>query len=131
MHMDFLQMTLRENRRELDARLVRATLTAPDRQPDVDDVVLRLCTVHDDGALDRLAALEGKPSPQGRHVVAEVSGTVVAALPLLGGSVLADPFRPTAHLVRLLELRARQIEPAGRRGIRLRAAVRNLSPARR
>jgi hypothetical protein len=71
--------------------------------------VLRLCSVHDDDALARLAQLEGRPEPQGRHVVAEVRGFVVAALPLGPGSVIADPFRPTAHLIPLLELRAKQL----------------------
>ena len=32
-----------------------------------------------------------------------------AALPLDGGRALADPFRPSAHIVELLELRARQL----------------------
>jgi len=69
----------------------------------------RLCSVHDDDALDRLAVLEGRPAPQGRFVVAEVGGTVVAALPLGRGAPLADPFRATAHLLPLLELRAAQL----------------------
>jgi hypothetical protein len=41
--------------------------------------------------------------------VAEVSGSIVAALPLAGGKPLADPFRPTAHLLPLLRLRADQL----------------------
>ena len=65
--------------------------------------------MHDDAALDRLAELEGQPAPKGRFVVAEVSGTVVAALPLGCGNALSDPFRATAHLIPLLELRAKQL----------------------
>jgi hypothetical protein len=41
--------------------------------------------------------------------VAEVSGEVVAALPLDGSRALADPFRRTKHLVAMLELRAQQL----------------------
>ena len=43
---------------------------------------------------------------------AEIDGKVVAALPLRGGKVMADPFRPTAHLIPLLELRAKQLATA-------------------
>ncbi len=56
------------------------------------------------------------PPPSGRLVVAEVDGIVVAAYPLGNGTPLADPFRPTAHLMPLLELRARQLSPTERRG---------------
>jgi hypothetical protein len=83
---------------------------------DTSDVVLRLCRVGDDSQLERLAALEGRPVPFGRMVVADVRGRVVAALPLGGGHALADPFVRTAHLMPLLELRAAQLrDPASRR----------------
>jgi hypothetical protein len=77
-------------------------------------VELRLCRVDDDPALEQLAALEGRELPAGRFVLAEVAGRVVAALPLAGGPALRDPFVPTKHLERLLELRAAQLEPARR-----------------
>jgi hypothetical protein len=41
-----------------------------------------------------------------------VGDDVVAALPLEGGRPLADPFRPSAHYVELLQLRARQLHRA-------------------
>ena len=72
-------------------------------------IELRLCRSDDDGALERLAALAEQPLPFGRLVVALVDGSVVAALPLAGGRALRDPFAPTAHLTRLLELRAAQL----------------------
>ena len=75
-------------------------------------MLLRLCTIADDPVLDRLAELEGQPQPKGRHVVAEVDGAVIAALPLAGGRPLADPFRFTAQLLPLLELRRKQLAPA-------------------
>jgi hypothetical protein len=76
---------------------------------DLADVALRLCRVSDDGAISRLAALEERPEPHGRFVVAEVDGEIVAALPLAGGAPLRDPFARTAHLIRLLEMRAAQL----------------------
>jgi len=79
------------------------------RQPAKESVLLRLTTIGDAHGIERLAALDGAPAPDCRCVVAEVDGTIVAALPLRGGKVIADPFKPTAHLVPLLELRAKQL----------------------
>jgi hypothetical protein len=79
------------------------------RATEEEDVELRLCKSADDDALERLAALSERPLPAGRLVVALVRGELVAALPLAGGQALADPFRRTRHLVRLLEVRAAQL----------------------
>jgi hypothetical protein len=79
------------------------------RQAEQEDVELRLCKPLDDPALERLAALAERPVPDGRLVVALVSGELVAALPLAGGPALSDPFRRTGHLLRLLELRREQL----------------------
>jgi hypothetical protein len=73
------------------------------------DIELRLCSVRDDEALERLAALNERPLPFGRFVVAFSNGQLVAALPLGGGHMLTDPFVQTGHLRGLLELRADQI----------------------
>jgi hypothetical protein len=111
LHTHFLQSTIRWHERELDrsARDAFAHRT-PDRTEALSEtVLLRLCCVRDDHELDRLSQLEGRDAPTGRHVVAEVGGVVVAALPLEGGEMLADPFRPTAHLLPLLEVRAKQL----------------------
>lgn len=90
-----------------DARRPRATPSL--RPAEADDVELRLCKAADDPALARLAALAERPLPGGRLVVALVCGELVAALPLSGGTAITDPFRRTAQLVRLLELRAAQL----------------------
>jgi hypothetical protein len=116
MHPELLQLTIDERRRELERRsrsgeLRRRVPESAEPAGQTAVVVLRLCSVHDDAALDRLAELESRPLPSGRHVIAEVDGTVVAALPLGQGPVLADPFERTEHLIPLLELRARQIAP--------------------
>src|SRR5262249_22364955 len=89
---------MRANQRELERRTgdvyrrreVPVVRPAPAKEP----VLLRLTTLGDVEALRRLAALECLPEPDGRCVVAEVDGTVVAALTLQGRKVLADPFRP-------------------------------------
>lgn len=118
MHPDFLQRTLHDKGRELELGAQRALLAQkPQATPAPSEaVVLRLCSVHDDDVLENLGQLEGVSVPSGRLVVAEVDGIVVAAYPLGVGSPLADPFRPTAHLMPLLELRARQLAPGERRG---------------
>src|SRR5262249_10296560 len=72
-------------------------------------VTLRLDRVWDSSSLYELAELEGRRLREERHVVAEVDGRVVAALPLGGGAPLAEPLVPTADLLPLLELRAAQI----------------------
>ena len=57
--------------------------------------------------------------------MAEVDGRVLAALPLRDGRALADPFRRTADLVALLELRAAQLDwVAPRPGLASRALAR-------
>jgi hypothetical protein len=120
MHPQFRVDLLHERSRQLERDLQRGRLLADHSRPvppTDEPVALRLCSVHDDAALERLAVLEGRPVPRGRFVLAEVDGTVVAALPLDGGALLADPFRPTAHLLPLLRLRAGQLEQAnGSRG---------------
>jgi hypothetical protein len=85
----------------------------PPRREERAEIELRLCKAVDDDALDRLGALAERPVPDGRLVVALVDGTLVAALPLAGGAALTDPFKRTAHLIGLLELRAKQLrQPA-------------------
>ena len=135
MHPEFLQMTINEHERDLRERVRIARLRRELAETVLQEtVLLRLCTIADDPVLDRLAALEGRPQPQGRHVVAEVDGSVVAALPLAGGAALADPFRPTASLLPLLELRRKQLTPEpvstiARLAERAKASAR-LQPAR-
>ena len=134
MHPDFHQMGIDERQRELEEQVRNgfARRQAAEQRPvEPDAVVLRLCSVHDDEALERIAALEGLPVASGRHVVAEVNGAIVASLPLAGGVAIADPFRATAHLMPLLELRAKQLTPKHRTGrtLWLRIAVRGWSRA--
>ncbi len=120
-------IAMRQHELELAARRARLVKRQPALERVSDDsVMLRLCTVKDDAAIARLAALEGRPLPEGPLVIGEVAGEVVAALPLHGGEALADPFRYTEHLLTLMRMRAHQLERAGRfsRGARRRGFLR-------
>jgi hypothetical protein len=83
-------------------------------------VTVRFATPRDSGAIERLAELDSGSAPDGPALVAELDGELVAVLPLRHGRVLADPFRPTADIVRLLELREAQLRGGRRRRIGLR-----------
>ena len=85
---------------------IAADTSAPEH---LSRIELRLCRVGDAAALEELAELDGKSVPTGRFVLAEVDGRIVAALPLAGGPLLADPFVPATHLHKLLEVRAAQV----------------------
>ena len=66
-------------------------------------LVLRRSTAEDEEALARLARLDSAPRPTGQMLVAEVDERIVAAVPLGGGRPIADPFRPTADIIELLQ----------------------------
>src|SRR5437763_17195009 len=69
----------------------------------------------DESALSRLAELDGARLPRREVLVAEVGGTMVAALAPGDGEVAADPFQRTQGAVDLLRLRAEQLaRPNGR-----------------
>jgi hypothetical protein len=71
-------------------------------------ISIRLANDDDDRTLLRLAALDSAPAPRGSVLVADVDGEIVAARALSKRRSIADPFRPTAEIRELLELRARQ-----------------------
>jgi hypothetical protein len=72
-------------------------------------VTVRHSMASDMPALERLAALDSTRHHDGPVLIAEVDGQLVAALPLDGCPAFSDPFRPTADLVALLELRLDQL----------------------
>lgn len=72
-------------------------------------VTIRPAAARDLPALALLAELDSSPVPAGLTLLAEVDGRLRAALPLGGGVPIADPFFPSASLVRLLGVRARQL----------------------
>jgi hypothetical protein len=72
-------------------------------------VTLRFAVFDDAPDLLRLAQLDSA-EPLGEPILlAEVAGRATAALSLLEGRVIADPFVPTVSAVELLRARARQL----------------------
>jgi hypothetical protein len=82
-------------------------------------ITVRGARASDASAIARIADLDSSfELPRPPLLVGERSGAIVAALSLRDGHVVANPFMPTADLVALLRLRARQLrdertEPAG------------------
>lgn len=90
-----------------DLREAASGVRGPEEMTDRSEgIVVRLFAERDIDAIRRLAALDSKPVPAGGVLVAEREGELVAALPLDGGQALADPFKPTAEVVALLQRRA-------------------------
>jgi hypothetical protein len=72
--------------------------------------IRRLTDSEDDqAALRQLAQLDSGTELEGQVLVAEVEGSILAAIAVAEGDVLADPFSRTAELRSLLELRAAQL----------------------
>jgi hypothetical protein len=123
MHPEIERQLAAERVRELRragavARLKAAT---PARAVQQRDVLIRDARPSDHLAIQALAVLDNAEQPLGRVLVAEVEGSIVAALPLGGAGAFSDPFRHTSDLVALLEARAKQIgsEPVRRSHPRL------------
>jgi hypothetical protein len=77
------------------------------------DLTLRSATVADEAALARLAALDSSRVPSGELLVAELDGTLVAAVSVDTRAAIADPFEHTAAIVESLRLRAsHRVRPA-------------------
>jgi hypothetical protein len=56
----------------------------------------------------RLAALDDRRAPHGPALLAYVGGELRAAVGLLDGQAVADPFHRTADIIELLRLQARR-----------------------
>jgi hypothetical protein len=73
-------------------------------------ILIRLATHADARTLHDLASLDSRPAFAGPAMLAEIDGTVRAALDLSDGSVAADPFVRTAEILEMLRLRARRLQ---------------------
>jgi hypothetical protein len=71
---------------------------------------IRLANEADADALTRLAALDSKRPLDGTILVGELHGEPVVALSLDDDRAIADPFRPTAHLLATMRVRARGLK---------------------
>ena len=69
-------------------------------------VTLRSAEDADRDSLDRLAQLDSRPLPPGPHLVAEREGRIEAAICLVTGELVADPFHRTTELCELLRCHA-------------------------
>jgi hypothetical protein len=74
-------------------------------------ITIRAAAVQDAPAIARLAVLDGHRLPAGRQLVAEAGGRILAAVEVSSGATVADPFKPTAGVVGLVTLRAKQLRP--------------------
>jgi hypothetical protein len=72
-------------------------------------VTIRAAGALDHPALRRVAQRDSRAIPEGDLLAAEVDGELRAAIALGTGEVIADPFRPTAELVRMLVMRRSQL----------------------
>ena len=93
-------------------------------------VLIRAARGSDGDALHRLAALDSAHVPGGDLLVAETDGALVAAHSPESGASIADPFRHTSDVVRLLELRAGGLSRSARRGLTERLGLRPAPHAR-
>jgi hypothetical protein len=75
-------------------------------------VLIRAARGSDGDALLRLAALDSAHVPAGELLVAETDGSLVAAHAPATGATIADPFRHTAEVVELLQMRASLLRAA-------------------
>jgi hypothetical protein len=100
-------LATREHTRELHAAAEAARVDAGTSP--VTRVTLRYAAAKDAAGLRWLAELDSAEVLSGAVLVAEVDGRLRAALPLDGGSPIADPFHKGAELIELLRLRARQL----------------------
>lgn len=76
-------------------------------------VAIRFAFPDDAQALARLAMLDSREPPRGEVLLCEVDGELWSALSLSDGTVVSDPFRPTAAVVELLCARAEQLRAGG------------------
>jgi hypothetical protein len=82
-------------------------------------IMIRPAYADDHSALHRLAAVDSAHVPAQPLLLAEVDDQLRAALSLVDGSVIADPFFPTRDVVELLRTHAAAVGPGrARRGAR-------------
>ena len=81
-------------------------------------ITIRQAEPEDGAALRRLAGRDSAEMPEGAMLVALVGDELRAAVPVGGGEAIADPFHPTAEIVRLLTARAEQTRPGRAHGPR-------------
>jgi hypothetical protein len=108
----------------------RAGQSARPQPPLHAPVTIRYAFPDDAISLARLAALDSREPLVQPVLVVEVDGELHAGLSLRDGTIVADPFRPTAALVELLIARSQQLRASAAGGTPERpAASRLVRPA--
>jgi hypothetical protein len=79
-------------------------------------VTIRRAGPGDAVRLLELSVLDSAEQVTGDVLVAEVDGELWAALEVTSGRVLADPFRPSAAMAELLQIRAARLRAQPHRG---------------
>ena len=93
-------------------------------------MTIRLADADDLRALRSLAQVDTRPLPPGPHLLAEREGWIEAAMSLVTGDLVANPFRRTAELCELLRVHAGEVRVATERSPAPPfAARRRLAPA--
>ena len=77
-----------------------------------ESITIRPLRDEDVAAVELLAELEERPVPPGPLLLAEVEGTVEAAIDIADGRTIANPFSGSGGAVSLLHLRAAQLRAA-------------------
>jgi hypothetical protein len=87
-----------------------------DGTPTLEPQTITIRPLHecDTDAVQRLAELEERPVPASPLLLAEVEGTIEAAISLEGGETIANPFAESGAAVSLLHVRAAQLSAMGR-----------------
>ncbi|MDP9228189.1 MAG: hypothetical protein M3M99_03945 [Actinomycetota bacterium] len=88
---------------------------------DQNSITMRLACPRDEAELRELAERDSAMLPRGELLLAVADGKIGAAMSVNDGVFVADPFHPSAELVRLLSARIEQLR--GRRGKGLRARL--------
>lgn len=127
-HSDLYLAVIRQRANDIDERAQRIgpMLAALGDRPASrvrDPLTVRFAAAADAPELALLAELDCAPLPTAPLLVGERDGRPIVALSLSDGAVVANPFVPTADVVALLELRARQLGRSGRRRPGRRRAI--------
>jgi hypothetical protein len=113
-----------------DPPRLRLALTR-DPEPYWAPVVIRLATADDRRALERLAQLDSTRAPAGETVIGKLQGKLVAAVSMIDGKTISDPFVAGSEIAELVRLRAQQLGLGSRnhRPIRPRNSVLTATPS--
>ena len=75
-----------------------------EEQTGPNSITIRLATAEDEDTVRRLAQRDTRAVPDGDLLIALVDETLRAAVSLVSGEAIADPFHRTDELVRILQL---------------------------